>query len=255
MDRVDPLTRKNCIGACYALNTRLYVVPSFDDVILESSSMINLLDTPLYLMKNRGLTPEQMVVKRIVDLIICIPLFIVTLPIMIITGICIYMEDKGPVFYKQVRLTLHGKEFKIIKFRSMRVDAEKDGKAVLMQKDDNRITKVGKFIRKCRIDELPQLINVIAGDMTIIGPRPERPEIANEYYKTMPEFAFRLNGKAGITGYAQVMGKYNTTPYDKLTFDLMYLENYNIMFDIKIALLTFKTLFNVDATEGVENTK
>lgn len=252
LDRVDPETRKNCIGACYASNIRLYLVPTYDDVILESSSMVNLLDTPLFLMKNRGLTLEQMLVKRIVDLIICIPLFVITLPIMIVTGIMIHMEDKGPVFYKQVRLTLHGKKFHIIKFRSMRVDAEKDGKAVLMQKNDDRITKIGNFIRKCRIDELPQLINVIKGDMTIIGPRPERPEIAHEYYQTMPEFAFRLNGKAGITGYAQVMGKYNTTPYDKLTFDLMYLENYNFMFDIKIALLTFKTLLNLDATEGVE---
>lgn len=255
LDRVDPLTRKNCIGACYSANIRLYLIPSFDDVILESSSMINLLDTPLYLMKNRGLTLEQMLVKRIIDLIICLPLFIVTLPIMIVTGIAIHMEDKGPIFYRQTRLTLHGKTFQIIKFRSMCVNAEKDGKAVLMQKNDNRITKIGTFIRKCRIDELPQLINVIRGDMTIIGPRPERPEIANEYYKTMPEFEFRLNGKAGITGYAQVMGKYNTTPYDKLTFDLMYLENYNFMFDLKIALLTFKTLLNLDATEGVDENK
>ncbi|MGX8832915.1 exopolysaccharide biosynthesis polyprenyl glycosylphosphotransferase [Amedibacillus sp. YH-ame6] len=255
IDSVDPDIKRKCIRACYTYNKRLYLVPSIEDIILESSAMINLLDSPLYLMRNRGLSLEQLLVKRIVDLIICVPIFIVTLPIMLITAIAIKAEDHGPVFYKQTRLTLHAKEFKIIKFRSMRIDAEKDGKAVLMQKNDDRITKVGKFIRKCRIDELPQLLNVIKGDMTIIGPRPERPEIADEYYKTMPEFKFRLNGKAGITGYAQVMGKYNTTPYDKLSFDLMYLENYNLMFDVKIALLTLKTLFDIDATEGVDENK
>lgn len=252
LDRVEPSIRDACIRYCYDTNTRLYLVPSFTDVVLESSSMINLLDTPLYLMKNHGLSFEQHLIKRIVDLIVCIPVFVITLPIMLLTMLAIKIEDHGPVFYKQKRLTMNGKIFEIIKFRSMRIDAEKDGIAMLMRKNDDRITKVGRFIRKCRIDELPQLINVIKGDMTIIGPRPERPEIAREYYKVMPEFKFRLNGKAGITGYAQVMGKYNTTPYDKLIFDLMYLENYSFMFDIKIILLTLKTLFNVEATEGVK---
>lgn len=251
LDRVSPDLREQCIRECYNQNIRLYLVPSFDDVILESSMMINLLDTPLYLMKNRGLSFEQKLFKRLFDLIISVLGIIVLSPFMLLAAIMIKLEDWGPVFYKQKRLTIGGKEFYIIKFRSMRVDAEKDGKAVLMQQHDNRITKVGKLIRKCRIDELPQLINVIKGDMSIIGPRPERPEIANEYYEQMPEFKFRLTGKAGITGYAQVMGKYNTTPYDKLVFDLMYLENYSFLFDVKIMLMTFKTLFNVNATEGV----
>lgn len=252
LDRVNPALREQCIRECYAQNIRLYLVPSFDDVILESSMMINLLDTPLYLMKNRGLSFEQELVKRGVDLLVSIPVIILLSPIMLLVAIMIKLEDHGPVFYKQERLTQGGRIFKIIKFRSMRVDAEKDGIAVLMQQNDCRITKVGKFIRKCRLDEIPQLINVIKGDMTLIGPRPERPEIAEKYYKSMPEFKFRLTGKAGITGYAQVMGKYNTTPYDKLVFDLMYLENYSFLFDVKIALMTLKTLFNVEATEGVQ---
>lgn len=251
LDRVSPTLREQCIRECYAQNTRLYLVPSFDDVILESSMMINLLDTPLYLMKNRGLSFEQELVKRGIDLLVSIPVIILLSPIMLLVAIMIKLEDLGPVFYRQERLTQGGRIFKIIKFRSMRVDAEKDGIAVLMQQNDCRITKVGKFIRKCRLDEIPQLINVIKGDMTLIGPRPERPEIAEKYYRSMPEFKFRLTGKAGITGYAQVMGKYNTTPYDKLVFDLMYLENYSFLFDIKIALMTLKTLFNVEATEGV----
>lgn len=253
LDRVSPELREACIRECYSQNIRLYLVPSFDDVILESSMMINLLDTPLYLMKNRGLSFEQELFKRGFDLLISVIALLLASPIMLLFALFIKLEDGGPVFYKQKRLTTNGKVFQIYKFRSMRVDAEKDGKAVLMQKNDCRVTKVGKIIRKIRIDEIPQLINVIKGDMSIIGPRPERPEIAEQYYKIMPEFKFRLAGKAGITGYAQVMGKYNTTPYDKLVFDLMYLENYSFLFDIKIMLMTIKTLFNIDATEGIKN--
>lgn len=252
LDRVNPSLREQCIRDCYAQNVRLYLVPSFDDVILESSMMINLLDTPLYLMKNRGLSFEQELLKRFFDLLISVIVLLVLSPIMVLVALLIKLEDGGAVFYRQNRLTIGGKIFRIYKFRSMRENAEADGKAVLMQKDDDRITRVGRVIRKCRLDELPQLLNVIQGDMSLIGPRPERPEIAEEYYQTMPEFSFRLSGKAGITGYAQVMGKYNTTPYDKLVFDLMYLENYSILFDIKIALMTLKTVFNAEATEGVK---
>lgn len=251
LDRVNPTLREQCIRECYAQNVRLYLVPSSDDVILESSMMINLLDTPLYLMKNRGLSFEQELCKRFFDLLVSLVILLVLSPLMLIVAVMIKCEDGGSVFYRQDRLTIGGKVFRIYKFRSMKENAEADGKAVLMQKDDDRITHVGKIIRKLRLDELPQLINVIQGDMSLIGPRPERPEIAEKYYKTMPEFRFRLTGKAGITGYAQVMGKYNTTPYDKLVFDLMYLENYSLLFDIKIALMTLKTIFNADATEGV----
>lgn len=251
LDRVNPTLREQCIRECYAQNVRLYLVPSFDDVILESSMMINLLDTPLYLMKNRGLSFEQELLKRFFDLLISVVVLLLLSPIMALVALLIKLEDGGSVFYRQDRLTKGGKIFRICKFRSMKENAEADGQAVLMQKDDDRITRVGRLIRKCRLDELPQLINVIQGDMSLVGPRPERPEIAERYYQTMPEFRFRLSGKAGITGYAQVMGKYNTTPYDKLVFDLMYLENYSLLFDIKIVLMTVKTIFNADATEGV----
>lgn len=251
LDRVNPVLREQCIHACYTHAIRLYLVPSYDDVILESSLMINLLDSPLYLMKNRGLSFEQNLMKRIMDLLISIPLFLISSPIMLFVALAIKLDDKGPVFYKQERLTKGGRIFEIYKFRSMRVDAEKNGKAVLMRKDDSRITRAGKWIRKFRFDELPQFINVIKGDMSIVGPRPERPQLAQQYYKDMPEFQFRLMGKAGITGYAQVMGKYSTTPQDKLIFDLMYLENYSLLFDIKILLMTFKTLFDVNAVDGV----
>ena len=172
---------------------------------------------------------------------------------MLITAIMVKCYDRGPVLYKQVRCTQNCREFKILKFRSMRVDAEKDGVARLAKENDDRITPVGRFIRKCRLDELPQLFNILKGDMSFIGPRPERPEIIETYLENMPEFAFRMKVKAGLAGYAQVYGKYNTTPYDKLKLDLCYIENYSIWLDIKLMLLTVRILFLPDSTEGVSD--
>ena len=171
---------------------------------------------------------------------------------MIITAIVVKLYDGGPVLYKQIRCTRDMKEFKILKFRSMRIDAEKDGVARLASKGDSRITPIGKFIRAVRIDELPQLINIIKGDMSFIGPRPERPEIIAQYLETMPEFIFRTRVRAGLAGYAQVYGKYNTTPYDKLKLDLFYINNYSIWLDLRLMLLTLKILLTPDSTEGVE---
>jgi lipopolysaccharide/colanic/teichoic acid biosynthesis glycosyltransferase len=198
------------------------------------------------------MTIEQRFIKRLIDIVCSFLLIIITSPIMLITAILVKIYDGGPVFYKQVRLTKNNKEFKIIKFRSMKVDAEKVGGAQLAKKDDKRITPIGKFIRAVRIDELPQLFNILKGDMTFIGPRPERPEIAAKYIEEMPEFAYRTKVKAGLAGYAQVYGKYNTTPYDKLKLDLTYIENYSTWLDIKLMLLTLKVLFLPDSTEGIE---
>lgn len=174
---------------------------------------------------------------------------------MLITAIAVKVYDGGPVLYKQVRCTRGEKEFKILKFRSMRVDAEKDGVARLASKNDSRITPVGKIIRKVRLDELPQLFNILKGDMSFIGPRPERPEIIEQYKEDMPEFAFRMKVKAGLAGYAQVYGKYNTTPYDKLKLDLTYIENYTVWLDVKLMLLTLKILFVPESTEGVDESQ
>ena len=178
---------------------------------------------------------------------------IVLSPVFLATAIAIKAYDHGPVFYKQVRLTRDGKTFKIIKFRSMRVDAEKDGVARLSTGDnDDRITPVGKIVRKCRLDELPQLWNILVGEMSIVGPRPERPEIAEQYYRTMPDFQLRLQVKAGLTGYAQVYGKYNTDPYEKLQFDLMYINNMGILTDLELMFATVGILFGSESTTGVE---
>ena len=161
-------------------------------------------------------------------------------------------RDGGSALYKQTRLTKDGKRFEILKFRSMCVDAEKFSGAVLSSgEDDPRITKVGRFIRACRLDELPQLINILKGDMSLVGPRPERPELASEYEKTLPEFALRLQVKAGLTGYAQVYGKYNTEPYDKLLMDLIYIARMGVLEDLCIMLGTLKILTSKDSTEGI----
>jgi lipopolysaccharide/colanic/teichoic acid biosynthesis glycosyltransferase len=172
-------------------------------------------------------------------------------PMIAIISIAIKLYDGGPVFYKQERLTRNGKIFEIYKFRSMIVDAEKEYGACLAFENDARITPIGKIIRKIRFDEIPQIFNILKGDMSIVGPRPERPVIAAEYEKRIPEFDYRLKVKAGLTGYAQVLGQYNTTPYDKLKLDLMYIESYSLILDIKLILMTIKILFIKDSSKGI----
>lgn len=250
---IDVQTRNEIMKFCYGKRIRVYIMPHISDVILKGSDMLNLFDTPIFLTREYVLTMDQRFFKRMIDLVCAIILAVVTSPIMLITAIVIKLYDGGPVLYKQVRVTRDDKEFNIMKFRSMRVDAEKDGVARLASKNDSRITPIGKFIRKVRIDELPQLFNIIKGDMSFIGPRPERPEIIKQYLEEMPEFAFRTKVKAGLAGYAQVYGKYNTTPYDKLKLDLTYIGNYSLWLDIKLMLLTLKILFSAESTEGVDS--
>ena len=245
-------SRNNLLKFCYSKSIRVYMMPKISDVIVQGADVLHFFDTPVLLTREYPLSFEQRFIKRSIDLFCAIILIIITSPIMLVTAVIIKVSDGGPVFYKQNRVTIGGKVFKIVKFRSMRVDAEKDGKARLASKGDPRITPFGRFIRKVRIDELPQLFNIVAGDMSFIGPRPERPEIIEQYVSEMPEFEFRTKVKAGLAGYAQVYGKYNTTPYDKLKLDLLYIENYNTWMDLRLMLLTLKVLFLPDATEGVD---
>jgi exopolysaccharide biosynthesis polyprenyl glycosylphosphotransferase len=249
---LDMTDRNELIKYCYGKSIRVYLMPKIPDVIIMGADRMNLFDSQILLTREYAMTIEQRFIKRLIDIVCSFLLIIITSPIMLLTAIIVKLYDGGPVFYKQVRLTKNNKEFKIIKFRSMRVDAEKVGGAQLAKKDDKRITPIGKFIRAVRIDELPQLFNILKGDMTFIGPRPERPEIAAKYIEEMPEFAYRTKVKAGLAGYAQVYGKYNTTPYDKLKLDLTYIENYTTWLDIKLMLLTLKVLFLPDSTEGIE---
>ncbi len=243
--------RNELVKYCFEHSIRSYVVPKLSDIIILGAEPIHLFDTPLLLSRNQGLTGEDMIFKRILDIVCALIMLILASPFMIIISLCIKLYDGGPVFYKQERLTLNGRHFKIIKFRSMRMDSEVNG-AQLAKKHDDRITPVGRVIRKLHLDELPQIFNILKGDMSMVGPRPERPEIAELYKETFPEFEYRLKMKAGLTGYAQVYGKYNTTPRDKVKLDLTYYEQYSIWLDIKLIMLTFKILFQKENTEGID---
>lgn len=250
-DVATPL-RNDILKFCYRFRVRTYVAPKLTDIMIRGAKNISLFDTPLLLVKGTGLTPAQRVGKRLMDIVLCSIAMIPAAPLMGLVAIAIKLEDGGPVFFKQKRMTRGGREFEILKFRSMIVDAEKYAGAVLATEDDPRITKVGKFIRATRLDEIPQILNILKGDMSIVGPRPERKVIADEYCKDIPEFAYRLKVRGGLTGYAQIYGKYNTSAYDKLRLDLMYIENYSLMLDIKLIILTLRIIFSKESTEGID---
>ena len=251
MGAFDPTLKKQLIRYCFEHNMPVCILPNVSEIVLRSAGVISLLDTPMLICKKGELTLVEEFVKRAMDIVLSGIALVVLSPVMLVIALLVKGYDKGPAFYKQTRLTKDGKEFELYKFRSMIVNAESDGVARLAKANDNRITPIGNFIRKVRLDELPQLINILKGEMSIVGPRAERPEIASQYEKDIPEFAYRLKVKAGLTGYAQVLGRYNTTPYDKLMWDLMYIEGYSFFMDLKIILMTIKILFLPESTSGV----
>lgn len=245
--------RNTILKYCIANDKYVYAIPSISDLLMASGEKVHMLHLPFLRVSHVNLQPEYLFIKRFFDILISLIAIVILSPIFLITAISIKVTDNGPIFYKQRRLTQNGRIFKLVKFRSMKVDAEKDGVARLSTGDkDNRITKIGRVIRKLRIDELPQFFNILSGSMSIVGPRPERPEIASDYEKTLPEFKLRLQVKAGLTGYAQVYGKYNTTPYDKLLMDLIYISKPSVFEDLKIIFATIKIIFMPESTEGIE---
>ncbi|MDE6677509.1 MAG: sugar transferase [Ruminococcus sp.] len=233
--------RNKYLKFCFEKSVRAYIAPKISDIIIRGGDDIRLFDTPLLLCRNYGLTFEQQLAKRAFDIVFSLTALLFLSPLMIVSALSVKICDGGEVLYKQKRLTTDGEEFYVYKFRSMIADAEKNG-IQLASENDNRITPVGKILRKFRIDELPQLFNILKGDMSVVGPRPERPELTEIYRKQMPEFEFRLKVKAGLTGYAQVTGVYDTSPYDKLKMDLMYIENYSFRMDLQIILMTIKIM-------------
>ena len=249
---IDSRVRNGILKYCKEECVAGFFLPHVGDVIMREAMHIQAFDSPVLYAGRTAIRPEYRVAMRIFDIVTSGAALIVLSPLMLITAIAIKVYDGGPVFYKQKRLTIDGKIFQIIKFRSMRVDAEKDGIARLSTgENDPRITPIGRIVRKCRLDELPQLINILKGDMSVVGPRPERPEIAEKYYEKLPDFKLRLQVKAGLTGYAQVYGKYNTEPYEKLEFDLLYINDMNMLTDLKLCFATFGILFKPESTEGV----
>jgi len=248
--------RNQLVKLCYAKDIRSYTVPKISDILLRSSTELNIFDAPLYLSRNfGGLAWDQAVIKRLMDLVIASILLVLTSPFFLLTAVLIKCSDHGPVFYQQDRLTLGGKVFSIYKFRTMIVDAEKTSGPVKAGEKDPRILPVGHFLRATRLDELPQLINILKGDMSMVGPRPERPELAKVITKNIPEFEYRLKVKAGLTGYAQIYGRYCTTSYDKLKLDLTYIQRYSVFMDLKLILMTPKVMLMKESTEGFESGK
>lgn len=248
--------RNRILKYCLDNNIECYIIPRIGDVLMHGAKKVHMLHVPLLQVHRYNPTLEYVCIKRCMDILISLICIILFSPLMLVIAILIRIEDGGPALFKQVRLTKNGKHFTMIKFRSMCVNAEADGIARLSTGDnDNRITKIGRFIRRYRIDELPQLFNVLVGSMSIIGPRPERPEIAKQYNEIMPEFNLRLQTKAGMTGYAQIYGKYNSSPYDKLQLDLFYTINPSIIEDIRIIIATVKILFIKDSSEGIDKDK
>lgn len=249
---VEQRVSQEIIQASMMHNVQVYVVPASYELLLKNADARTFDDLLVMSVKDWGLPLEQQLIKRAGDLVFSLCLLVVTLPITVLTALAIkFSEPKHPVFYKQKRITMHDKEFNIYKFRTMVPNAEGKSGPVLAEKNDNRITKIGKFLRATRIDELPQLFNVLKGDMSVVGPRPERPHFTEIYKKTYGNYCYRTSVKAGLTGLAQIAGKYETDVEDKLRYDLYYIRNYSVFFDIVIILKTFKVVLDKQKADGV----
>lgn len=248
---VDASLRNGIAKYCVAEGIPVFVLPHVGDILMNGGFHIRAFHSPIFCVRRANPKPEYVVLKRALDILVSLVGLIVLSPLFLITALLVHFYDGGPAIYRQRRLTQGGKVFEILKFRSMRVDAEKDGVARLATEGDSRITPVGRFIRACRLDELPQLINILKGEMSLVGPRPERPEIASQYEEKMPAFRLRLQVKAGLTGYAQVYGKYNTDPYAKLEMDLIYINKMSFITDLQLIIATVRTVFSRESTEGI----
>ena len=249
---IEADVRNSIAKYCVEHDISGFFMPHIGDILMQGTQHIQSFNQPMFNLERKRISPEYELAKRAFDIVMSLCGIAVLSPIMLILAALIKLDDGGKVIYRQTRLTRHGREFTIYKFRSMREDAEANGKAVLAADNDPRITHIGRLMRSCRLDELPQLFNILKGDMTIVGPRPERPELAEEIYETLPEFKLRLQVKAGLTGYAQVYGKYNTENYEKLEFDLLYINKMSVRTDLKLMFATFGILFKKESTEGVK---
>lgn len=244
--------RNAILKFCMNHDIQTYVRPKIGDILVSGATRLHLGNLPFLYCTRNNRSYWYRIAKRIIDVSASSAALVLFSPVMLLTALTIRLHDGGPALYRQIRLTENGREFHILKFRSMRVDAEGDGVARLASEGDERITPVGRIIRRYRLDELPQFINILRGEMSLVGPRPERPEIAAQYEAEMPEFRLRLRVKAGLTGYAQVYGRYNTNPYDKLEMDLMYIAKPSILQDLTLLFATVKVLFLSKSTEGIE---
>lgn len=250
-DEVPLAERMVLLEECYAKRKNMYYHMSVPDVIEHCATHVILDDVPLMRVTAQELSLDQRIIKRTLDIVVSLAGIVVLSPVMLLCALAIKLGDGGKVLYRQARATKEGRVFRICKFRTM-VEQTQDMPEHSATSDDPRITRVGKVLRKTRIDELPQLFNILVGDMSLVGPRPEMLENVEQYTQDMPSFAYRLKVKAGLTGYAQIEGKYNTTPRDKMIMDIMYIEQYSLWLDIKLILRTITVFFKKDATEAFE---
>lgn len=253
-DDIPAELKAKIIKKCMGGKQVIYIVPHLFEISLINAKLMQLEDTPALMIGVLGLSAEQTFVKRLFDIVVSFIGLIIISPLLVIIAGLIKLTSKGPAFFIQERMTKGNRIFKLIKFRTMRHDAEDQSGPVLSEENDPRVTHLGKFLRKTRIDELPQLINVLKGDMSLVGPRPERPFFVEKYINDMPEYEYRFSVKAGITGFAQILGRYDTSPEDKLRYDLMYIRNYSLLLDIKLIIQTIRVLFTPGSTCKALNT-
>ncbi|WPX09208.1 sugar transferase [Anaerocellum danielii] len=253
--KMDENLKSEIVRKAIEFKKHIFIAPDFRDILVSRARVIQFDDVATLSIEQPELTSEQKLIKRVCDILLASVALVISFPIMILIAIAIKLDSEGPVIYRQKRVTEGEREFYVLKFRTMVKDAEKMTGPVLATENDPRITRVGRFLRATRLDELPQLINILKGEMSFIGPRPERPYFVEQFKKLYPEYSLRHNVKAGLTGLAQVYGKYATSPEDKLRLDLIYIKNYSVFLDIKILLLTLKTIFTKEAAEGVKTQK
>lgn len=252
LGEIDPALRSRLLGLCYERRIPVCLRPRVEDIFLRTADAARIGDMPVLLCQNAPLSDEQRLVKRLLDILFSALGLLAGAPLMLLIALAVKLYDGGPILYRQRRLTEGGRTFTLYKFRSMVEDAEADGHARLAVRGDRRITPIGRILRRMRLDELPQLWSILIGDMSLVGPRPERPELAKELTARYPAFRYRTRVKAGLTGYAQVYGRYNTSPEDKLLMDLTYIGQYSLLLDGKLILLTVKTLLQPGSAEGIE---
>ncbi len=255
-DKIEGVIKDKIITHCITLDKSLYIVPKTFEIAILNSDIIQFSDLPTFKVDTLHLSREKMIIKRTFDILVSSIGLIMTSPILLIVFLAILLKEGRPVFYTQERATIGNKIFKLVKFRSMVINAELETGAIWAQENDPRVTKLGRFLRRFWLDELPQLFNVLKGDMSLVGPRPERPFFINQFSESIPDFQYRLTVKAGVTGLAQVMGKYSTTPENKIKYDLMYIRNAGLLFDLKIVIETVKKILlgTLKRGENVEHT-
>ncbi len=236
-------TKSDIIMQCARKNTVAYMVPQFYEISLFNSRIINFDDLMVFLVDRLALKFEQRVLKRIMDILLSLIALIISSPFLLISAILIKCTSKGGVIYRQERLTIDKKPYYIYKLRTMYSDAEKKTGPVISGANDPRVTPIGRFLRRSKLDEVPQFINVLKGEMSVVGPRSERPDFVEKFEMEIPGYDQRFAVKAGITGLAQVVGSYDTSPQDKLRYDLLYIKNYSVFRDVTIIIHTFRVIF------------